>query len=319
MLSGLIWPRWLPLIWQIRRIALKEKIEMLQVGQVLPVGTAVYLLTRLYRGWPYIVYAHGMDITLPQRHFFKKRLVRRILASAFKVVTVSQFTKNQLMDFGVPEEKILMVSPGVKVFDLYEDSKLLASETLKKYDLVGKRILLTLSRLVERKGIDTVIKALPSVVAQFPNLIYVVAGSGSYEKSLKELVEKLKLQQHVLFTGLVTDKQKIVWYDLAEIFIMTPRQLPNNDVEGFGIVYMEANGLGKPVIGSLSGGVSEAVIDGFNGLMVQPDNVEQTAEAIVKLLTDTALAKRLGEQGRKRAIEQFAWPIQVAKLNEILA
>lgn len=316
--SRLFWPRWIRLIFLIRKIAKSEGAEILHAGQVLPVGTAIYLLTRVYRRWPYIVYTHGMDVTQPQKYFFKKIWLRVVLKNAFKVVTISQFTRAELLKLGVKPEKIVLIPPGVKVFDVYEDTKALAAQTSQRHDLVGKRVILTVGRLVERKGQDTVIKALPEILIKFPNLIYVIVGPGPFEPNLKELVAKLKLNDHVIFTGEVTDKQKIVWYDLGEIFVMTPRQLANSDVEGFGIVYLEANGLGKPVVASKSGGVADAVSDGINGLLVAPDSPEQTAAAIIKLLSDGNLAKQLGENGRQRAINEFAWPIQAAKLIKIL-
>ncbi len=317
LLSKNVWPAWLPLIWRIYRLAKTEAAELLQVGQVLPIGTAVYLLTRVWRR-PYIVYTHGMDITLPQTSPIKKLLVKTVLRAAYKVITNSSFTRNVLLNLGVPETKIVTVNPGAKVFDVFADTRALGVETLKKYDLIGKRILLTVGRVVERKGHDTVIRALPKIVEKFPNLIYVVVGAGPSLESLKELVAKMKLTANVFFAGEVTDKQKIVWYDLCEVFVMTPRQLSNFDVEGFGIVYLEANGLGKPVVGSASGGVTDAVVDNLNGIIVPPDDVEKTAEAIVRLLTDHELAKRLGEQGRKRAMDNFSWPAQAQKIKDIL-
>lgn len=318
LLFKLIWPAWLLLIWRIYRTAKGEKAEILQVGQVLPVGTAVYLLTRLKRRWKYIVYSHGMDITMPQKRRFKRFLLRKILHNAAKVVTVSSFTRNELVKLGVARDKIVMVSPGVKVFELFDDTKTIALETVHRYDLVGRRVLLSVGRLVERKGHDVVLRALPEVVRHFPNLLYVVVGSGPYLETLKNLAIKLRLEHNVLFAGSVTDKQKITWYELCEVFIMTPKRLSNDDVEGFGIVYLEANALGRPVIASDSGGVSEAVINGSNGFLIEPENVARTAEAIISLLSDTELARSLGEHGRDRAIKEFTWPVQVAKLISAL-
>lgn len=318
LLARFFWPRWLPLVWQIFQVAQKDGIEHLQVGQILPVGTAVYLLTRFW-SCPYLVYVHGMDLTVPSQYRIKKFLIKKILEAADRVVTISQFTKERLIELGVDPGKIVMVYPAVKAFDVFEDTRALENELRTKHDLFGKRVLLTVGRLVKRKGQDTVIRALPEVLKHFPNLVYVMVGGGPDEPRLRQLCDKLKLNGQVIFTGQVTEKQKIAWYDLSEIFIMTPRQLSNLDVEGFGIVYLEANGLGKPVIGSRSGGVSDAVENGVNGLLIEPDNIELAAQAVLTLLSNHQLAQRLADHGQQRARSRFTWPVQADKIRQILS
>ncbi len=120
-----------------------------------------------------------------------------------------------------------------------------------------------------------------------------------------------------MFTGEISEEKKSAFYQLCDLSIMTPRQI-GPDVEGFGTVYLEANQYGKPVVAGRSGGVAEAVVDGVTGLIVDSENINQISEAVMKILTDETLAKKLGEQGKERVKKEFRWEIQVEKLEKIL-
>jgi len=111
-----------------------------------------------------------------------------------------------------------------------------------------------------------------------------------------------------IFLGKITDEEKWAWMDLCDIFIMPSRNI-DDDFEGFGIVYLEANLSGKPVIAGDTGGVRDAVQNGVSGLLVDPENVDEIANAIIKLSKDKELIKKLGEQGRERAIREFNWEV----------
>jgi phosphatidylinositol alpha-1,6-mannosyltransferase len=169
------------------------------------------------------------------------------------------------------------------------------------------------SRLVKRKGIDTVLKALPEVLEVVPNVQYVVIGDGPEIANCKLLIVNCKLEHHVQFLGQLSDEERTVWYKRADVFVLVPRRI-KGDVEGFGTVYLEANSFGLPVIGSRTGGVPEAVKHGESGLLVEPDDPKETAQAIIKLLTNKQLASKLGRQGKERVISEFQWEKQIQKV-----
>jgi len=173
-------------------------------------------------------------------------------------------------------------------------------------------------RLVQRKGHDMVIKAMPEIIKQVPDCIYLIVGGGPYKQTLERLVNKNNLRDWVKFIGTASHQDLPALYQLADVFIMPARQLDNGDVEGFGIAYLEANLFGKPVIGGKSGGVADAVIDGQTGLLVDPTDVSQIAKAAIKLLTDEAYAAKLGTQGLQRVNEEFDWVSQTEKIKELL-
>ena len=308
--------KWLSIIKHLSPIVKNHKIELIQAGQVLPLGTLALFYQRR-RKLPYIFYAHGLDLTLPQKFMRKKTLLKKIIAGAAAIVANSYFTKDELLKLGATPEKIKVIYPCPNLpAQPASDQKI--KEISANHHLTDKKILLTVGRLIERKGHDSVIKALPAIIKKVPTVVYLIVGSGPEEKRLKKLVNQHRLGDYVKFLGAVSPHDLVAFYQLCDVFIMPARQLANGDVEGFGIVYLEANQFAKPVIGGRSGGVAEAVIDGQTGILVDPIDVNEIAQAAIKLLTDTAYAAKLGTQGLERVTEKFDWPTQVEKIKEIL-
>jgi phosphatidylinositol alpha-1,6-mannosyltransferase len=302
------------MIWHLWRVARREKIEMILVGQILPVGTVVYLLNKIFV-LPYFISCHGMDILTAAASPRKKKLMNKILEQAAGVIANSEFTKNELIKLGVPENEIIVVYPCVLGGEGIEPEKI--SEIKNRLGLADKKIILTVGRLVARKGHDRIIEALPQILARVPNAIYVIIGDGSERENLKLQIANLKLDNEVLLLGEVSESKKAAFYQLCDAFVMTPRQI-GPDAEGFGTVYLEANQYGKPVVASRSGGVAEAVMDGVTGIVVEPENINQIAEGVIKILSEENLAKKLGEQGRERVGKEFRWRIQAEKLEKLV-
>jgi len=170
------------------------------------------------------------------------------------------------------------------------------------------RIILTVGGLVARKGHDMVIRALPRLRQTVPDVMYLIVGDGPYRTQLETLAVALGVQDHVIFVGKVPGEYLPDIYALSDVFVMPSReQLNVCDVEGFGIVFLEANACGKPVVGGRSGGIPDAIIDGVTGLLVNPHDPEDIANALARLLTDGDLAVRIGRQGRLRVASDFNW------------
>jgi len=174
--------------------------------------------------------------------------------------------------------------------------------------------------LVARKGQDTVIKSLPKILAKVPDVHYVIAGKGEDETRLKELVTELGLTDHVTFTGKFAENEKAAWYNLCDVFAMVSRIEKSVDIEGFGIVYLEANALSKPVVGANVGGVPDAVANNQTGILVNnPSSTTEVAAAITKLLMNHDLATQLGKHGQDRIKKQFDWDQLVKRLEKHLS
>lgn len=308
--------KWASAISYLEKVVKNHRIEMIQVGQILPLGT-VALALKMKKKIPYVIYAHGLDVAAAQKFERKKRLIKKIIKHADGIVANSNFTKNEIVQLGADPDKVIVVYPCPNL-EPEQASEVTVQEVIKNYHLQNKKIILTVGRLVERKGQDMVIKAMPLILKRVPNAIYVIVGTGPDKKRLETLAGENKLGEYVKFVGTVPNKYLAAFYELCDVFIMPNRQLKNGDVEGFGISFLEANAFGKPVIGGRSGGAPEAILDGRTGLLVSPENVLDVAEKTSQLLLDKSTAVRLGMQGLERVTDFFDWRIQTEKIKEIL-
>ncbi len=178
---------------------------------------------------------------------------------------------------------------------------------------------LSVGRLVRRKGFDRTIEALPTVLRRFPNLRYEIVGAGPDEAYLRAQVRKLGLEDHVAFLGPIDDEAVARAYSRAWCFVLPTRNLAGGDVEGFGIVYLEAAMAGLPSIGGHSCGAEDAIEDGKSGLLVDGDDSRQIAQAILSLFEDPERAREMGEYGRERAESEFTWERVAARIVESLS
>jgi phosphatidylinositol alpha-1,6-mannosyltransferase len=225
---------------------------------------------------------------------------KRILKYVDYFFPVSTYTADLLEEKGVDPYKIDVVINGTDPDLFYPKEEVDLRRELK---LEGKKVLLTITRLVSRKGIDTVLASLPSVIEKYPDIIYLVVGDGDYKEALKDIVDRYNLGNYVRFTGKIPHKNLISYYNLCDVFVMPSKtELP--DVEGFGLVFLEANACGKPVIGSKSGGIPSAIKHKETGLLVEEQNPEELKNAIFTLLDNPEFSKELGKKGRERVLEK---------------
>ncbi len=262
---------------------------------------------------PYFIVVHGGEILLAGR----RKSIRKHFRRAEKIIAVSNFTAQEIVKIGIPKEKVTVIPDGV---DPEKFKPGLNSATVEtRHNLSDKKVILTVSHLVKRKGHANVIRALPSVLEKVPQAIYLIVGRGAEEDNLRKLAQASGILDSVVFAGYVPDEELPLYYNACHVFIMPSYEIKEEgDVEGFGIVFLEANACGKPVIGGRSGGVVDAVIDGETGLLVDPLNTEEISTALVRLLTDESLAKRLGQRGRKRVENELNWQKVAEKIREIM-
>ncbi len=317
-----IWPRWLFLIRDMKRIVEEESIDIIHAGQILPIGTAALILKKLYR-IPYHVYVYGQDLMIMRSSKRKMSLIKHILKNADGIIANSNSTKDKAVTLGAAPDKTIVVYPSpISLIDTTIDQQFY-DYFIKRYRLRGKQIILTVGNLVPRKGQDKVIQAMPEILRYHPQAHYVVVGNGEYIAHLRSMTDSLSIEEHVQFFTNVTDQELPYFYHACDVFIMPSREIKDShnkstDMEGFGIVYLEANLFGKPVIGGNSGGVPEAVAHGVTGLLVDPNNVHDIARAVSKLLSDKQLSEKLGSQGRERALKHFQWEDEMEKIKKLL-
>jgi len=306
---------WLFALKSLRSALKKNPQTLVLIGQVLPLGTVAYL-AYLLKPYNYGVFLHGMDFTFAMKQPRKKWLMFLNLGKAKKIICANSYVASLVRDWK-PEfaSKIIVINPGIDETSInrLENTAPLLQD---KYQTKEKITLLSLGRLVKRKGVDMTIKAIASLDQETQDKIcYIVAGTGEADYYLKELAVNEKVK--VIFTGEVSDLEKWSFLDLCDIFVMPARSI-NGDFEGFGIVYLEANLYGKPVIAGRSGGVPDAVVNKETGLLVNPENVEEIANAIKLLVNNSEERLRMGRTGRERVLRDFLWSNQIKKLYDNL-
>ncbi len=287
-----------------KKIVISEDIELLHADNNIPAGVIALLLSKRL-GLNYIMYAHGEEIVLFQHFFPEKYVSPYVYRHARAVIANSSFTVNLLKNIGVRSENIHLIHPGVDTDHFRPD--LDVSSLREKFNLQDKKIVITISRLQERKGQDYVIRAMSLVLKEVPNAHYIIVGDGEERERLEGLVKDQSLEPYVSFVGCVSEEELPYYYNLADVFILANRITSTDDVEGFGMVFIEANACEKPVIGGRTGGAIDAIIEGKTGLFVDPKDEKDIAEKIIYLLKENNKAAELGRNGRKRAVRDFQW------------
>jgi phosphatidylinositol alpha-1,6-mannosyltransferase len=256
-------------------------------------------------------YVHGDEI--PDSKSKAGRQTLRALQRADRVVAVSSFTKNALVNVGLDAKNVIVINNGVDTKRFQPGPR--SQAIVDRFRLSNRRILLTLARLDERKGQDMMIRAIPKIVEAVPDLAYLVVGEGSMMERLWALVSELRLESTVLFTGGVSDEDVLAYYRTCDVYAMPNRTTGAGQTEGFGLMFLEAGACGKAVIGGKAGGVPDAIRDGETGFLVDGTSVDAIAEACIKLLEDRELRDRFGANGLEHA-RQNDWS---GKTQEFLA
>ncbi len=282
-------------------IVRRHKINSICIGELVTGSWLGIALRRLF-GCKLIIYVHGEEVTTTTGGRLHGRRRKHYLRVADKVIAVSSFTCDALtQEMGLPPEAVALIENGVDTDRFTPGPR--DENFLAQHNLADKRIILTVGRLVPRKGIDMTIRAMPDVLKQIPNAHYVVVGGGEYREALERLIEVEKMEGHVTLAGMIPDEDLLRYLRACDLFVMANRTMPDGDTEGFGLVFREANACGKAVVGGRAGGAVEAVLDGETGLLVDGSNPQEIANAISQLLGDEPMRNTMGTNGLKLALE----------------
>jgi phosphatidylinositol alpha-1,6-mannosyltransferase len=280
---------------EVTRLVRGHGVNVVCVGE-LTSGSWIGLYCQRWLGCKMVNYIHGEEVTTVSPYRFYGRGRRRYLHAADGVVAVSNFTRQALIDLmDVDPAKIELIENGVDAERFTPGPK--RADLLARYGLDGKRILVTVGRLVERKGIDMTLRALPRIVDALPDVHYLIVGDGEYRPTLERIVRELGLRENVTFAGRVPVEELVDHYRLCDLFVMPNRELSDHDTEGFGLVFLEANACGKAVVGGRAGGAVEAVREGENGLLVDGADPAEIARAVTRLLSDDEFRRGIERRG----------------------
>jgi phosphatidylinositol alpha-1,6-mannosyltransferase len=253
---------------------------------------------------PYFLIVHGTEfVQLPTgalEKLVKKALRSFAFSGARRIFAVSNYTRERATRAGADPADILVIPNGVE-----EAEK--SSSSCRPVTQDGEGIIVTVSRLVPRKGHDVMLRALPFVVQHFPHVIYRIVGDGPERDRLHALAQDLHVLSNVDFVGEVSQGRKNEILSACDVFVLACRETAA-DFEGFGIAILEAMEHGKPVVAARSGGIPDVVEDGVTGLLVPPDDVKALGDAVLSILCNPRGSSDMGKRGQQRVAENFRWP-----------
>ena len=307
-------PAWPGIDWLLYLLYAFYLVVKLRTGVIYcatshPCGSICRIL-RLLVYFRYTITIHAHEVVYGGRGWRQtiKKLLKPmqigVIGAADRVFAVSDFTRCALVAAGVAESKAVTVPNGIDLDDLENASR--DPRILSKLGLRGRPVILTVARLDIHKGHDTVIRALPAILEEVPDAVYVIAGEGPTRNELEELSVACGVSDHVVLTGHIPRPQILALYEACSVFVMISR-IENGSTEGFGIVFLEAGAFSKPVVGGRSGGIPDAVADGLSGLLVDPLSPAEVASAVSRILTDPDFAAGLGRAGYERVASEFTW------------
>jgi phosphatidylinositol alpha-1,6-mannosyltransferase len=297
---------------QVRRL-MSRRGGLVHCARALPEGVAA-MCARMLGGSPYVCWAHGEDLMMALGSRELSALTKAVYRYSAAAIANSENTASILARLGVPGHKIHVVYPAVDAERFHPGID--GSGIRACYASSDDILLLSVGRLQRRKGHDIAIQAIAALRDEMPRLRYVIAGDGDERARLERLAASLSVSDRVFFAGVVPDDDLPLYYAAADVFLL-PNRIDNGDIEGFGIVFLEAAAMGKPVIGGETGGVPEAVERDVTGLLVDGASVDAVAAAIRRLATSAECRKRMGLAGRARAVQSFSWQRAAALVSEL--
>ncbi|MFJ3804965.1 glycosyltransferase family 4 protein [Streptomyces sp. NPDC090073] len=248
-----------------------------------------------------------------------RQLLRRIGDSTDTLTYLGEYTRSRIAAALTPAAagRMAQLPPGVDEKTFHPGSG--GDEVRARLGLTDRPVVVCVSRLVPRKGQDTLIRALPRILAAEPDTVLLVVGGGPYEQDLRRLARETGVDASVRFTGAVPWSELPAHYGAGDVFAMPCRTRRGGlDVEGLGIVYLEASATGLPVVAGDSGGAPDAVLDGETGWVVRGGEPAEAADRITALLGDAELRRRMGERGRRWVEEKWRWDLLAERLKELL-
>jgi phosphatidylinositol alpha-1,6-mannosyltransferase len=299
-----------------KEIAQMHNIEVVVFGAAAPLALMAPKL-RKAGVKKIIALTHGHEVWWA-RIFPFNLAMKRIGNSVDHLTYLGEFTR-QAISRSLSQKSIdsmVKIAPGIDTSHFSPQAD--ATQRRTELGLESKKIIISVGRLVHRKGQDKLIQAFPTIVREIPNAHLLIVGEGPYRAHLEKLVEKLSLKANVTFVGRIFYNNLPSYLSASDVFVMPSRsRFFGLEVEGLGIVYLEASACAIPVVAGVSGGAPDAVQEGITGLCVDGTNIGQIAEAVIHICSDSKRATKMGLAGRNWVIEQWQWEIWSKQFNSL--
>ena len=301
-------------IRNLQKLIDERNLSTVWFGAAAPLGVSARWLRRA--GAQHIVaLTHGHEVWWSKVWPFSWA-ISEIARSVDVVTYLGDFTHQAIARRFKDKNKLTKIAPGI---DTEHFRPLDGRELREKYGIADRATIVSVGRLVHRKGQDRLVEAMPLVLKEIPEAHLVFIGEGPHRKKLDQLVKRHKLENHVTFIGRIQYSDLPRHFSLGDIFAMPSRsRLFGLEVEGLGIVYLEASACGLPVVGGNSGGAPDAVKEGITGFVVDGNKLPEIADRIITLLKDDELRNQMGNAGRSWAMEEWQWKRWSQAFNQVL-
>lgn len=302
--------------WCLKQYIKENEIKVIHCGRCLPEGFIGYLLSKTLN-LPMICFVHGEDVEAASTSRELTWIANKVLNHATTIISNSTNSASILeKQWNISPDKIQVLNPGVDASKFIPSSE---SEQLKGLLNCSNRTnILTVGRLQKRKGQDLMIQAIPAIKRVFPDVLYTIVGNGDDENYLKQLVFELDLNNNVRFLTDATDELMLQYYQCCDIFIL-PNRTVGRDIEGFGMVLVEAQSCGKVVIAGDSGGTRETMLIDETGFIIDCTDHKNIAEKLIDIIPQKDTLKTMGKRGREHVLNTLDWGVHVKAANKVFS
>ena len=269
-------------------------------GLLSPLG----LIIKKVKGFPIVLTLHGLDVTFP--NFFYQKIMPFFMKKYDKIICISNKVIEECEKRGIPKNKCVFIPIGVEKKEKIECNKSILKEKIG-VDLERNEILLSVGRLVKRKGFHWFLsEVFPTILKKHNNLVYLIVGKGIMEKEIKKVIKEKKLGENVFLLSEVENKFLEEIFACSDIFVM-PNIRVEGDIEGFGIVAIEAASYGLSIVASNIEGIKNAIQNGKNGIFVEERNSEEYQKIIIDLLENKEKREKLGNDAKNYTKQNLSW------------
>jgi len=300
------------------KLVRKENVDTIQSHWLIPGGLIGAICKKVY-GKKHISTELAAGLAALEILPFKKEIFKFIIRNSDRLTVLSTYIRDKLLCLEGSEilkKKIVIIPLGIDL-NLYKqnNNKLLLK---KKYNIKSKNVILFIGRIVEKKGVQYLIKAMPKILPKYPDTELIICGDGPLRTELENLTMNMDLGNCIRFAGYVSNENiKIEYLSLSDILVVPSILTKNKDTEGLGVVILEGLATGTAVIASDIGGITDIINDGFNGFLVKPESSEDIEQKVVKILQDEMLKRKFKENGLRTVQEKFSWNIVINSLKDI--
>jgi glycosyltransferase involved in cell wall biosynthesis len=290
-----------------RSLAASNHYNLIHAHWLLPNGYIAYKISK-ETGIPYAVSLHGSDVTMAERPLFKS-FAKKVLKNASWISACSEDLRHRVINLGADPAKVTTIPYGVDVEKFKPDTRRKAKcrELIRLKYRRGQKVILAVGRLVEKKGFTYLLDAMKIVLSKTDKALLVIAGDGDLKSELSSKTHRLGISTHVYFPGNIERDDLPLYFSGCEIMVVPSVRDKYGNIDGLPNVLMEGLASGRALVASDIAGIPNVIFDGENGLLTEPENPESIAGALLRLLEDDALRKKLGSEARLQALHKYTW------------